>query len=202
MKRLLLLVLLTFSVRAELHEIASSQTLDALIETARRDNAVLRAARAKAAAMSERPAQEKALPNPMFKYGAMDSTQRGNLADAGEKRFGFLTISPVAQDRSYVYVGEIAPVRIQAWIPADARAQLRSGIQPEGKAFTLHHVSDRPQQTQEIKDGKRYLVVTWYGGISATKAGKYPAALSVDVTVAVRDTAARQPRRNYGIHMV
>lgn len=118
--------------------------------------------------------------------------------DAGGQRFGFLTISPVARDRSYVYVGEIAPVRIQAWIPADARAQLRSGIQPEGKAFTLHHVSDRPQQTQEIKDGKRYLVVTWYGGISATKAGKYPAALSVDATVAVRDTAARKPRRHMG----
>ena len=118
--------------------------------------------------------------------------------DTGGKRFGFLTISPVARDRSYVYVGEIAPVRIQAWIPADARAQLRSGIQPEGKAFTLHHVSDHPQQTQEIKDGKPYLVVTWYGGISATKAGKYPAALSVDATVAVRDTAARRPRRHLG----
>jgi len=126
------------------------------------------------------------------------ATGGGGEPDTGEKRFGFMTISPVAQDRSYVYVGEIAPVRIQAWIPADARAQLRSGIQPEGKAFTLHHVSDRPQQTQEIKDGKRYLVVTWYGGISATKAGKYPAALSVDVTVAVRDTAARQPRRRMG----
>ena len=121
----------------------------------------------------------------------------GREQDTGEKRFGFLTISPVAQDRSYVYVGEIAPVRIQAWIPADARAQLH-GIQPEGKAFTLHHVSDRPQQSQEIKDGKRYLVLTWYGGISATKAGKYPAALSLDASVTVRDTSAPKPRRRIG----
>lgn len=118
--------------------------------------------------------------------------------DAGGNRFGFLTVVPVANDRKYVYVGEIAPVRIQAWIPADARAQLRSGIQPEGKAFTLHHVSDPPQQTQEIKDGKRYLVVTWFGGISATKAGKYPASLSVNATVAVRDTSAPKPRRRMG----
>jgi len=122
----------------------------------------------------------------------------GGEPDAGDKRFGFLTISPVAQDRSYVYVGEIAPVRIQAWIPAEARASLRSGIQPEGKAFTLHHVSDRPEQREQIKDGKRYLVVTWYGGISATKAGKYPAALSVDVTVTVRDQAAPRQRRHMG----
>ena len=91
-----------------------------------------------------------------------------------------------------MYVGEIAPVRIRAWLPADARVQLRSGIQPEGKAFTLHNVSDQPQQTSEIKDGKRYHVVTWYGGISATKAGNYPASLSVDATVAVRDTSAPQ----------
>ena len=71
---------------------------------------------------------------------------------------------------------------------------LRSGIQPEGKAFTLHNVSGQPQQTQEMKDGKRYLVVTWFGGISATKAGKYPASLSVNATVAVRDTAAPSSR--------
>lgn len=119
--------------------------------------------------------------------------------DAGEtddgRKFGFLTVEPVLNERTHVYVGEIAPVRIRAWIPEDARAQLRSGIQPEGKAFTLHNVSDRPQQTREIRDGKRYLVVTWYGGISATKAGKYPASLSLNATVAVRDTSAPKPRR-------
>ena len=114
--------------------------------------------------------------------------------DSGEKRFGFLTVEPAANDRKYVYVGEIAPVRIRAWIPEAARAQLRSGIQPEGKAFTLHNVSERPQQTREIRDGKSYLVVTWFGGISATKAGKYPASLSLDAIVAVRDTSAPKPR--------
>lgn len=119
-------------------------------------------------------------------------------ADSGEKRFGFLTVELAASDRKHAYVGEIAPVRIQAWFPIDSRAQLRSGIQPEGKAFTLHHVSDQPQQTQEIKDGKRYLVVTWYGGISATKAGKYPASLSVNAVVAVRDTSPSKPRLRTG----
>ncbi|MES2920533.1 MAG: BatD family protein [Verrucomicrobiota bacterium] len=116
-------------------------------------------------------------------------------ADTGEKRFGFLTVELADSKRQHVYVGEIAPVRIRAWLPADSRVELRSGIQPEGKAFTLHNVSGRPQQTQEMKDGKRYVVVTWFGGISATKAGKYPASLSVDATVAVRDTSVPQPRR-------
>ncbi|MEO8615299.1 MAG: BatD family protein [Luteolibacter sp.] len=115
-----------------------------------------------------------------------------------EDQFGFLTVEPATSDRKHVYVGEIAPVRIRAWIPAEARAQLRSGIQPEGKAFTLHHVSDQPQQTQEMKDGKRYLVVTWFGGISATKAGTYPASLSLQANVAVKDESAPAPRRRRG----
>jgi hypothetical protein len=112
-----------------------------------------------------------------------------------ENRFGFLTVELAAKERSHVYVGEIAPVRIRAWLPANSRAQLRSGVKPEGQGFTVHHVSDQPQQTQEIKDGKRYTVVTWYGGISATKAGQLPASLSLDATVAVRDTSAPKPPR-------
>lgn len=115
-----------------------------------------------------------------------------------EDQFGFLEIELSASDRKYVYVGEIAPVRIRAWLPADSRAQLRSGIQPEGKGFTLHHVTEQPQQTREEKDGKSYLVVTWYGGISATKAGTYPASLSLNATVAVRDRSAPTARRPRG----
>ncbi|NJM36791.1 MAG: protein BatD, partial [Akkermansiaceae bacterium] len=113
------------------------------------------------------------------------------------KRFGFLTVELADNERQHAFVGEIAPVRIRAWLPADSQAQLRSGIQPEGKGFTLHNVSNQPQQTREVKDGKQYLVVTWFGGISATKAGKYPASLSVNAKVAVRDTSApkRQRRR-------
>ncbi len=119
--------------------------------------------------------------------------------DTGENRFGFLTVELADNERKHAYVGEIAPVRIRAWLPADSRAHLRSGIQPEGKGFTLHNVSNQPQQTQEMKDGKLYLVVTWYGGISATKAGKSPASLSVNATVAVRDTSSpKPPRRRMG----
>ncbi len=122
-----------------------------------------------------------------------------DAASESKDRFGFLTVELAANERKHAYVGEIAPVRIRAWLPADSRANLRSGIQPESQAFTLHNVSSQPQQTQEIKDGKRYTVVTWYGGISATKAGKFPASLSVDVTVAIRDTTAlKQTRRRTG----
>jgi len=112
-----------------------------------------------------------------------------------EEDLGFLTVELAASDRKHAYVGEIAPVRIRAWLPADSQPQLRSGIQPEAKAFTLHHVSGQPQQSIEMKDGKRYIVATWFGGISATKAGTYPASLSLNATVAVRDQSAPTQRR-------
>lgn len=110
-------------------------------------------------------------------------------------RFGFLTVQLLMGERTHVYVGEIAPVKIEAWIPAEGQAQVRSGIQPEGKAFTLHNVNEKPEQTMKVRDGKQYIVVTWYGGISATKAGKNPVSLSLDATVAVRDTSAAQRSR-------
>ena len=122
-------------------------------------------------------------------------TPQGQQEEIGNNRFGFLTVELADSERTHAYVGEIAPVRIRAWLPAGAQANLRSGIKPEGKGFTLHNVSSQPQQTEEIKDGKRYTVVTWFGGISATKAGKLPASLSVDATVAVRDSSAPQPKR-------
>jgi len=128
-----------------------------------------------------------------------EPVEPADAASEAKNQFGFLTVELAANDRKHAYVGEIAPVRIRAWLPADSRASLRSGIQPESQAFTLHNVSSQPQQTQETKDGKRYTVVTWFGGISATKAGKFPASLSVNATIAIRDTAAlKQPRRRMG----
>ncbi len=115
--------------------------------------------------------------------------------ETGEQEFGFLTVELANSDRKHAYVGEIAPVRIRAWLPLNARAQLHNGIQPEGKGFTLHNVTEQPRQTQEERDGKNYLVVTWFGGISATRAGQIPVSLSVDATVAVPDKSAPKTRR-------
>lgn len=98
---------------------------------------------------------------------------------------GFLTVELQESGRKHAYVGEIAPVKIQAWIPAYGRPVLRTGIQPEGQGFTLHNLSKRPQESQDYLNGRRYIVITWYGGISATKSGTLPASLSVGATVYV-----------------
>jgi BatD DUF11 like domain len=132
---------------------------------------------------------------PTAQQGGPSAPPKEEEPVAEEKRFGFLTVELADSAREHVYVGEIAPVRIRAWLPPGARAQLRSGIQPEARGFTLHNVSEGGEQSREVRDGKTHTVVTWFGGISATKAGTLPASLSLDLTVAVPDTSAPKPQR-------
>jgi outer membrane protein TolC len=80
-------LLLPLSLRAEPREIASSLTLDEVVTGALRDNAQLRAMRAKWEAMRERPVQATTRPNPMFRYGGMDMAGDGKWPDTEEKRF-------------------------------------------------------------------------------------------------------------------
>jgi outer membrane protein TolC len=86
-KRLLLaLISIPACSFAEPREIASSLTLEQTVAAALRDNARLHAMRARWEAMKERPAQERALPNPMFAYRGMDATGRYRFPDTEEKR--------------------------------------------------------------------------------------------------------------------
>ena len=87
MKLFLALLLLAWPVFAEPREIAASAALDSLVSAAVRDNARLRAVRLQWEAMQERPVQERSLPNPMFKYGGMDTVERGRWPNTNEKRF-------------------------------------------------------------------------------------------------------------------
>lgn len=75
------------TVKAEPHDPVITLTLDQLVADALRENPSLRSMRAKWEAMRERPAQERALPNPMFMYRGMDEVDRGHFPSTSEKRF-------------------------------------------------------------------------------------------------------------------
>ncbi len=126
---------------------------------------------------------------------APGSTPPSSAAASGDQDFGFLTVELAGNTRKHVWVGEIAPVRIKAWIPGDAEARITSGLQPQGSSFTLHNVSDQPQQTVERNHGKQWRVLTWYGGLSAAKAGTYAPDLSIKATVSIPDPAASRGSR-------
>jgi hypothetical protein len=113
---------------------------------------------------------------------------------AGEPNMGYLTIDPAGKQRRHAWVGEIAPVRIQAWLPADVRPTQSAPVQPRGSSFTLHNLSPQPQQSLEVHEGKRYLVVTWYGGLSATKAGSSPPDLSMKINIQIPDPSGQRQR--------
>jgi outer membrane protein TolC len=74
------------STRDEPQEIASSLTLEQVVEAAGRENAQLHSARAKWQAMQERPVQARTLPNPMFAYKSMDETGNYEFPNTEEKR--------------------------------------------------------------------------------------------------------------------
>lgn len=131
--------------------------------------------------------------------GAAAPSPAGPAPAAGstaEENAGFLTVEFAGKDRQHAWVGEIAPVRIKAWLPAETRVSLNTPLQPTGSSFTLHNLSPQPQQGREVLNGKRYLVVTWYGALSATKAGRYPPDLSLKISVQVPDPSGA--RRSTG----
>jgi outer membrane protein TolC len=65
---------------------STNLTLAGAVDLAVSENPELRSLRAKWEALLERPAQESALPNPMLKYGSMDSASDGRWPDSDEKR--------------------------------------------------------------------------------------------------------------------
>jgi len=156
--------------------------------------------------LSTKPLKLKVLPDgskqppaglPQSQGGQPTPPQPATEPEDESKRFGSMTVELMESNRKHIYVGEIAPVRITAWLPPNSNTQLRSGIQPDGTGFTLHNVSERPEQTEGMRDGKRYTQVIWYGGISAARPGKLAASLFVDANVTMADPTALRQRRGF-----
>lgn len=114
---------------------------------------------------------------------------------------GFLRLDFPKRSRDHLYVGEMAPVRITAYFPADVQVSLRSAPRPEGQGFTLNNLSEEPKQGSAELNGQTWRTVTWFAGISMAKAGEYPIAVSLDATVMVREKSNPQrsrPRSPFG----
>lgn len=119
----------------------------------------------------------------------------GTSPDAPPESLGFLRLDFPPREREHLFVGEMAPVRIKAYFPADTRVSLRSAPRPDGQGFTLHNLSEQPEQRIEQFKGKTWRTVTWFAGVSMAKAGDYPVTVSLDATVMVRESAPRQRSR-------
>lgn len=128
---------------------------------------------------------------------------QGNTApgnDSANAQFGNLVIEFQDTGRDHAWVGEIVPVRIKAAFPENVQVTSIRGLQPQGTAFTLHNLTEKPEQAEEVIDGKRHLVLSWYAGVSAAKAGKYVPELNLKATVAYRVRDSSRANRGGGFN--
>jgi hypothetical protein len=90
-----------------------------------------------------------------------------------------------------LYVGEMIPVDIQVGARDGMVASLNGPPTLNGDAFTLNKLPENPTRTEEIIDGKPFIVFTWHTALTAVKPGSL--SLTVDTPLTVRVQSAARP---------
>jgi len=83
------------------------------------------------------------------------------------------------------------PVEIRAIIPDDLQASVTDLPQFTSDGFTMNSLSNKPEQNQQIVNGRACAVLAWHSALTAVKPGEYPIHLEMPLTVIV---AQRMPR--------
>jgi hypothetical protein len=107
---------------------------------------------------------------------------------------GFITVEPVNNGRNFVWVGELAPVKIKVWVPPGSSIRSVGKLQPGGAAFTLLNVSKAEQRNNVIRNGSQYTVLIYDATLSATKAGMHLPDLTLTATAMIRERNPVRPR--------
>jgi hypothetical protein len=94
-----------------------------------------------------------------------------------------------------VYVGEAVPVRIRAYFRGGVAATLQGNPHLTSSAFTLDHLSDKPEQKQIEIDGVPYLQATWTATLSAAKPTTDKVTVELPVEIAYRERRAAAPQQ-------
>lgn len=104
----------------------------------------------------------------------------------------------VALDRERPFVGELVPLRIEAWFPEGVRASVQSLPRTTSTSFTLHVPEQDADVERRIHDGHAYRVATWRAALVGVKAGVHDLPLEMEATVGMpqkrRSRGARRSR--------
>ena len=111
--------------------------------------------------------------------------QGGGPAQVGANGSAFVRLRLPKHD---LYVGETIPVDIQVGTRDGVVASLNGQPTLNGDAFTLDKLSQQPQRSAEIVDGKPFTVFTWHSALAAVKPGKLSLTMETPLTVRVRST--------------
>jgi hypothetical protein len=85
-----------------------------------------------------------------------------------------------------LYVGEMVPVDIQVGARDGMVASLNGPPTLNGDAFTLSKLPENPSRTEEVVDGKPFIVFTWHTALVAVKPGTLSLTIDTPLTVRVR----------------
>lgn len=85
-----------------------------------------------------------------------------------------------------LYVGEMVPVDIQVGARDGMVASLNGPPALNGDAFTLSKLPENPSRTEEVIDGKPFIVFTWHTALVAVKPGALTLTIDTPLTVRVR----------------
>jgi hypothetical protein len=111
-----------------------------------------------------------------------------NGADAGLTTNGTAFVR-LRVAKHELYVGESLPVEIQVGVRDGLVASLNGLPTMNGDAFTLNKLSNQPQRTEELIDGKPFTILTWRSVLAAVKPGALSMTIETPVTVRMRTRA-------------
>jgi BatD DUF11 like domain len=131
------------------------------------------------------PAQVQAAPQPSTGPVVLPQPSAapapGAQLDATDK-FGSIEIG---MPKKEFYEGELVPVEIKLFVPEDVQASVGDLPQFTSDGFTLNSLSQRPEQSEQIVNGRGYNVLEWRSALTAVKTGNYPITLKIPLTVLV-----------------
>ncbi|HUC85492.1 MAG TPA: BatD family protein [Candidatus Acidoferrales bacterium] len=122
------------------------------------------------------------LPPPNVSSGVSD-----NAVNASGK-MAFLRVVLPKQE---LYVGELVPVQVKAYLRDGMDASLNGPPALSSDAFTLDKLDAQPEQSQVMIGGQPYTLLSWSSTLGAVKSGDYTLDLQLPVIV-------REHQRGHG----
>ena len=83
------------------------------------------------------------------------------------------------------YPGEIVPFTIKAYFTQEYRADINSLPTLRGDGVVMSQLQDKPKQTEELVNSRKYHVLTWETSLSGIKVGEHPLSFSLDATLLI-----------------
>lgn len=110
--------------------------------------------------------------------------QPNGYADTTGRTKGEIAFIRISETGSH-YPGEIVPFTIKAYFTQAYRADINSLPALRGDGVVMAQLQDKPHQTEESVNGRKYHVLTWDTSLSGIKVGEHPMSFSLDATMLI-----------------